>query len=207
MRSVRPLSTFDTVLTDTPAWRATSWMRASSVLLVPATGRAGSAATAKTTAPAPAAPASTNSTARYFIIGRATSFTCVPVMAQVANRPRPIGGANRPRPIAMTITVPKCSGLTPSCARDRRQQRAEDDQRRRAFEHRAEHDHHQHRQQHEHRCCRTGARRRSSIAETSCGICSMVSANDRLDAAATMNRMLPAIDAERTKSSRQRCAR
>ncbi len=39
------------------------------------------------------------------------------------------------------------------------------------------------------------------VAETCCGICSMVSANDRLVAAATMKRMPPAIDAERTKSS------
>ena len=53
-------------------------------------------------------------TMRYFIIGLATFFTSVPVMAHVAKSPRPTGGANSPRPIAMTITVPNCSGFTPS---------------------------------------------------------------------------------------------
>ena len=56
----------------------------------------------------------TNSTARYFIMGRHTFLSSVPVMAQVANSPSPMGGANRPRPMAITMTVPKWSGLTPS---------------------------------------------------------------------------------------------
>ena len=38
------------------------------------------------------------------------------------------------------------------------------------------------------------------VVDIICGICSIVSANDRLEADATINRMLPAIDAERTKS-------
>jgi len=53
-------------------------------------------------------------TIRYFSIGFATFFASVPVIAHVAKSPRPTGGANNPRPIAITITVPNCSGLTPS---------------------------------------------------------------------------------------------
>src|SRR3984893_9370423 len=52
----------------------------------------------------------TKSTRRYFIIGRHTFSSFVPVIAQVAKSPNPIGGENNPSPIAITHTVPKCSG-------------------------------------------------------------------------------------------------
>ena len=101
--------------------------------------------------------------------------------------------------MAMTITVPKCSGLTPSCAAIGVSNGP--------------------------KMMSAGAPSRmapntimistesitnmvlphacaNSIMNDDryCGICWIVSANERLDAAATMNRMLPAIEAERTNS-------
>ena len=44
----------------------------------------------------------------------------------------------------------------------------------------------------------------TSASDRYCGICWMVRAKDTLDAAATMNRMLPAMDAERTNKLQDR---
>ena len=88
-----------------------------------------------------------------------SSFT-LPIR-QAPSKPRPIGGANSPMPIEITSTMPNCSGSMPTCTATGHQQRAEQDQRRGALQHRTHHDQDGDRHQQETCRCRRCATGRS----------------------------------------------